>query len=483
MSAIFSILKFLLAASLALLVAVFVVRAVQAMRGPSLELWHTHVPDEPTPGQIDNMDWKAWLTREDATFAEVRTEVVEKLPNELRLAQNRYWSGAPMHPAKLQHDWNRSFELAPAGEAAGVAVLLHGLTDAPYSLRHVGLHYQSRGWAVVAVRLPGHGTVPAGLTKASVEQWEAATRLAVREAMRVAPGKPIHLVGYSNGAALAVSHALDALANPALGQPQRIILVSPMVGLTPFARFTGIAAIPAIFPAFVNAAWLDVIPEYNPFKYNSFPVRAGAEAHRLTRVLAQKMDRARADGSIARMPPVLAFQSVVDSTVSAPAVVAGLFDHLPANGSELVLFDINRSAYVGPLVRPSAQQALERLLPRSPRPYAIRVVTNAAPGSQETVARSFPAGATGATDTPLGVPYRRDFFSLGHVALPFPLSDGLYGANPDPADVQGVALGALATRGENGVLGISPAALARVSSNPFFPWMLEQVDTFLTPAS
>ena len=475
MSAVISILKFALVAALALLAAVFVVRAVQAMRGPSLELWHTHVPDEPSPGQIDGMDWKAWTAREAATFAEVKAEVVDKLPESQRRPQNRYWSGAPMHPASLPRDWNRSFELAPAAAPAGVAVLLHGLTDAPYSLRHVALDYQANGWAVVAVRLPGHGTVPAGLTKASVEQWEAATRLAVREAMRVAPGKPIHLVGYSNGAALAVAHSLDALRDPSLGQAQQIVLISPMVGLTPFARFTGLAGMPAIFPAFVSAAWLDVIPEYNPFKYNSFPVRAGAEAHRLTQVLAEKMERAKADGSIARMPPVLAFQSAVDSTVSAPAVVAGLFDHLPANRSELVLFDVNHAAYVGPLVRPSAKQALEGLLPRSARRYAISVITNAAPGSQETVERHFPAGQTGSTDTPMPVPYRRDFFSLGHIALPFPLSDGLYGANPDPADVQGVSLGALATRGENGVLSISPAALARVSSNPFFPWMLVQI--------
>ena len=482
MSVVLSIVKFLLVAALALLAAIFVVRAIQAMRGPPLELWHTHVPDEPSPGQIDNMDWKAWIARENTIFADVKAEVTDKLPESQHRPQNRYWQGAPMNPANLAHDWNRSFELKPAGEPAGVAVLLHGLTDAPYSLRHVGLHYQSRGWAVVAIRMPGHGTVPAGLTKASVEQWEAATRLAMREAMRVAPGKPIHMVGYSNGGALAVGHALDALGNPALGQPQRIVLVSPMIGLTRFARYTGLAGMPAIFPAFVNAAWLDVIPEYNPFKYNSFPVRAGAEAHRLTQVLGARIEKAKSNGSIARMPPVLAFQSAVDSTVSAPAVVAGLFDHLPANGSELVLFDINRSAYVGPLVRPSAKDALEGLLPRSPRRYGIRVVTNAAPGSDETVARNFPAGATGSTDTPLAIPYRRDFFSLGHVALPFPLSDGLYGANPDPADMQGVALGALASRGENGVLSISPAALSRVSSNPFFPWVLEQIDATLAPA-
>jgi hypothetical protein len=67
------------------------------------------------------------------------------------------------------------------------------------------------------------------------------------------------------------------------------------------------------------------------------------------------------------------------------------------------------------------------------------------------------------------------------VALPFPLSDGLYGADPSPDDPQGVALGALAVRGENGVLTVSPGALTRVSSNPFMPWMLGRVDAALGP--
>jgi alpha-beta hydrolase superfamily lysophospholipase len=473
-------LKYLLIGAALLLAAVFVVRGWQAMRGPPLQPWHLYVPDEPTAGQIDNMDWGQWMRREQAIMAGVRTNVTDKLPKAAQVPQNRYFAGAPMNPANLRQDWNRSLSRPPAAQPKGAIVLLHGLTDAPYSLRHVADLYTARGWHVVAVRLPGHGTVPAGLTKATVEQWQATTRLAVREARRAAPGLPLHIAGYSNGGALAVAHALDATDDPALGTPDRIILVSPMIGLTPFARFTGIAGLPAIFPAFVQAAWLDIIPEYNPFKYNSFPVKAGAEAHRLTTVLADKIEAARAEKRLSRLPPILTFQSAVDSTVSARAVVTALYDQLPANGSELVLFDINRAAYVGPLVRESARLAIDGLLPTSPRTYRLSVITNAAPGSTDTVARTYDAGATGATDTPIGIPYRRDFTSLGHVALPFPLSDGLYGAEPAVDDHQGVALGALAVRGENGVLSVSPAMLARVSSNPFMPWMLGRIDATLS---
>ena len=479
MSIVMSTIKYLLIGALLLLGAVFLVRAVQSMRGPELQPWHRLVPPEPSASELDAMDWAHWLKAEDAAFRFVATEVSAKLPPDQRRPQNRYWADAPLNPANLRRNWNRSFTLDPAGEPVGAVVLLHGLTDAPYSLRHVGDLYQKRGWAVVAIRMPGHGTVPAGLANARAEQWQAATRLAMREAMRRAPGKPLHIAGYSNGAALAMIHALDATENPSLGAPRQVVLLSPMIGLTRFARFAGLAAIPAVFPAFVKAAWLDVMPEYNPFKYNSFPVKAGAESHRVTRILNDRIEAARASGRINTLPPVLTFQSVVDSTVSAPAVVEALYAHLPANGSELILFDINRAAYVGPLIRPSAQTALDRLRPTGQHNYRLSIVGNVTTGDPETVVRSYAPDSTVPVEEPLGIPYRRDFFSLGHVALPFPLSDGLYGAEPSPDDPQGVALGALATRGENGVLGISPAALARVSSNPFMPWVLGRIDQTL----
>ena len=64
----------------------------------------------------------------------------------------------------------------------------------------------------VVIRLPAHGTVPGALTDVEWEDWQAATRLAVREAVRRSgPGKPLHVVGYSQGGALAVKYALDAL--------------------------------------------------------------------------------------------------------------------------------------------------------------------------------------------------------------------------------------------------------------------------------
>ena len=50
--------------------------------------------------------------------------------------------------------------LAPDGEAIGGALLVHGLTDGPYSMRTIGEGLRAGGYHVLALRLPGHGTVP-----------------------------------------------------------------------------------------------------------------------------------------------------------------------------------------------------------------------------------------------------------------------------------------------------------------------------------
>ena len=94
-----------------------------------------------------------------------------------------------------------------------------------------------------------------------------------------------------------------------------------------------------------------MVPEFNPFKYNSFPVNAARQAHRLTVVLQEQMERLARERRLQELAPVLTFQSSVDFTVSARAVIASLYASLPANGSELVLFDLNRNTRFGPLLR------------------------------------------------------------------------------------------------------------------------------------
>ena len=458
------------------LVAFLGLRAWEARRGQPLEVWHTHVPHDVTAEDIAQLDWQGYLAAEQAVLDEVRTEVTQRLPPEERVPVNRYFEGSPIYPGHFKDDWNRTHVLEPDGPPVGAVVLLHGLTDAPYSGRHVGQLYRDHGWLALLPRLPAHGTVPAALTDVHWQDWQAATRLAVKEARRrIGPDKPIHLVGFSNGGALAMQYALDAQEDPSLPRVQRLVLISPMIGITAFARFAGIAGWPAIFPAFARAAWLSVVPEFIPFKYNSFPINGARQSYLLTRALQAQIDRKARGGKLADLPPILTFQSIVDFTVSTRSVITALYEKLPPNGSELVLFDLNRTIKFGPLLSTGADLILNRVLPPPPRDYRLTVLATESPESPAMLERSTAAGATVEQVKALDLAYPVGVFSLSHVALPFPLEDGLYGLRPDPKDDFGIQLGAVAARGERGALIVSLEFLMRMTSNPFFPYMRDRM--------
>jgi len=455
------------------------IRSYRAMQGPPLQPWHTFVPEELRATELDTADWSRYLAQEQAIFDSVRANVTQALEADARVPYNRYFEGSPVFPPRFTQDWNRSYVIEPAGAPKGAVVLLHGLTDSPYSLRHVARRYADRGFVAIGLRVPGHGTVPAGLTDVRWEDWMAATRLAVREARRRAPEPaPLHLVGFSNGGALAVKHALDAIEDPKLPRADRLVLFTPMIGITRFARFAGLAGLPALLPPFANAAWLSNLPEFNPFKYNSFPVNGARQSYRLTDALQAQIQRLARAGKLDTMPPVLTFQSVIDFTVSTPAILSALYAFLPDNGSEIVLFDVNRTVKFGPLLRPSAYVALDRLTPTTPQRYRFTAIVNAGDDSDATVERTLPPGQSEPTVRPLGLSYPAGIFSLSHLSIPIPPNDPLYGTNPDPATrfEFGLNLGALDARGERGALIVDQDFLTRLPSNPFFPYLLARVE-------
>ncbi|MBO9514273.1 MAG: alpha/beta hydrolase [Variovorax sp.] len=464
------------------ILAAIALRTYDIQRGPPLELWHTFVPHELSRDALRKADWATYIAAENKVFEEVRAEVTDKLPPEAQVPSNRYFKDSVIYPGRFAQDWNRSYILEPEGAPRGAVVLLHGLTDSPYSLRHVARLYRERGFVVVAIRMPGHGTVPSGLTDVDWEDWSEATRLAVREARRRVPEPlPLHVVGFSNGGALAMKFALDGLDDKSLSRPARIILIAPMIGITELSRFAGVFGWPAVFPAFAKAAWLGIVPEFNPFKYNSFPVNGARQSSLLTRELRSHIAREESAGNLTKLPPILTFQSLVDFTVSTRAIVTGLYSRLPANGSELVLFDLNRSIKFGPLLRTGSDLRLDRILPTPPRNFRSTIITNTGPDSRRVVERVTEAGATDEHTRTLDLEFPLEVFSLSHLALPFPMNDSLYGMRPDNTDEFGVNLGALAMRGERGALVVSLESLTRLSSNPFFPYMAERIEEVIPP--
>ena len=104
------------------------------------------------------------------------------------------------------------------------------------------------------------------------------------------------------------------------------------------------------------------------------------------------------------------------------------------------------------------------------------MIANADNGVKDTVARTIAPGQTTEEIVPLGIGYPLQIFSLSHVAIPFPMDDALYGLEPNPDEDFGANLGAIAARGERGALIANLDSLFRIASNPFFPYVLAQIE-------
>ena len=141
----------------------------------------------------------------------------------------------------------------------------------------------------------------------------------------------------------------------------------------------------------------------------------------------------------------------------------------------MTLLDLNRAVGLGPLLGRSMETIVGRLLPPAPRAFRTTLVTNADPSTLDAVERATESGATEEAVTLTGLSFPPAAFSLSHVALPFPVTDPLYGSQPGTGERFGINLGALTPRGERGVLIVSLDALVRISSNPFYTYIEHRV--------
>jgi alpha-beta hydrolase superfamily lysophospholipase len=309
-------------------------------------------------------------------------------------------------------------------------------------------------------------------------RWRAltkATRLAARHLEERIEGAPLYLIGYSNGATLALHQALAALEDPSLPTPDRLVLISPSIAVSPLARFAVWQARLGHWLGIEKLAWNSIQPEYDPYKYGSFAINAGDQVYRLTVEIQRQLDRAADRDELDRLPPVLAFQSAVDGTVSARAVLERLYFRLPDAGHELVLFDLDRREELEPFLITDPRDTFLPLLENHRLDFTLDVVTNAPGSSGVELWRKEPGAAL--RELALDLEWPADVYSLSHVALPFPPDDPLYGGRP--AGEVPLRLGTLAQRGERGVFRVGGDALLRLRWNPFFSFLEERTLAFL----
>ena len=339
-----------------------------------LDVWHTVDLDQEYTEDSDVSSFAEYLELEDRLFRQLDELVYNKTGPVGNDLINRYKRGSLSDPERWPRNWNRSFEMTVDDPKASV-LLLHGLSDSPYSLRRLAERLHASGAHTLGLRVPGHGTAPSGLVKVRWQDMAAAVRLAVRHLAGQNADRPIHIVGYSNGAALAVEYTLSTLDDPTLPRVDSLVLLSPEIGITSAAALAIWQARLGSLLGMDKLAWNDILPEYDPYKYGSFAVNAGDLPYRLTVEIQRRIDLLQESGKIDAMPPVLAFSSVVDSTVLAPALVSNLFNRLPTGGHELVLFDINAQAKIEPLLNWSPDEMLDVLESTVNPTFELKLVT------------------------------------------------------------------------------------------------------------
>lgn len=231
---------------------------------------------------------------------------------------------------------NAPFELKPpAGFPAGQnktyqrgVLLTHGLSDSPYFMRHLAELFQQNGFRVMAILLPGHGTQPGDLLDIKWQEWAKAVAYGADRLAEEAD--EIYLAGYSAGGALSVYQSLRDK------RVRGLFLFSPAFKVSPRAAYANLHKLYSwLIP---SGKWVDIKPDRDIYKYESFPKNAAAQMYVLTRELESQLRHYEIH------IPVFAAASDDDATVSVTATI-DFIEHARNPSSRLVLYTTDPKKY------------------------------------------------------------------------------------------------------------------------------------------
>ena len=444
---------------------------------PDLFAWHTvELEQEFTAEKLSEIiSFSDYLSLEDRLFEELQVKIYKKNSDKQQYRLIRYNSGSLADPTVFEKNWNRSFELKQDKPEAAV-LLLPGLSDSPYSLRSLAHTLHEQGYYVLALRMPGHGTIPSGLVDTNWQDMAAAVKLAVRHIDRIMePGSELHLIGYSMGAAQAVNYSLDAVQDKSLPRAKSLVLISPAIGVSSVAALAVWQSRLSAIPGLEKLAWNSIGPEYDPFKYTSFAINAGDLMYQLTLSIGKKLNEMEVQKSTGEFPKVQVFLSIVDATVSVSAVKKHLLDRLENEDNELVLFDINRNDNVIPFLKSDPIESITALMNATELGFSVSLLSNESTDSLQLLETSKSTDNT-IHERKLDLAWPEGVYSLSHIALPFPADDSLYGSRPAG---KGLHIGLVSPRGERGILSVQASDIMRLRYNPFYPYLEKRILDFV----
>ena len=207
---------------------------------------------------------------------------------------------------------------AASGRPSRGVLLLHGLSDMPLAMRDLADAFAARCFVVRAMLLPGHGTRAGDLLDVTHGDWLAATRFGL-ETLK-GDVDEVFVGGFSLGGLLAMHAVLeDATVRGAfVFSPALALARAWLVRQSLWLRHV--------------LDWLDRDAPDDYARYEAMPVNATAETFLLTRELARLLERRRVDA------PVFMALSADDPVIDV-AVNRGYFEHRFSHpGSRLIVY-------------------------------------------------------------------------------------------------------------------------------------------------
>lgn len=205
-----------------------------------------------------------------------------------------------------------AFDGGPIG-----ALLIHGFTGSPASMRPLGEFLGSKGVAVAAPRLPGHGTSYEELATTTWEDWFAEAESALADLSARSPG--VICVALSMGGALSIHLA-----------SRHPDVVRGLVVINPYVRDPRLITAPVarlVMPS-VKGVINDIKrPGQDEIGYERIPTRVLPSLNRLLKTAMAELPGLRL--------PLLVFSSPEDHTVK-PSNARLVFDRAGSQDKEMV---------------------------------------------------------------------------------------------------------------------------------------------------
>lgn len=213
-------------------------------------------------------------------------------------------------------DGNAPFEMKPQPDVFGGQqkhfhrgiLLTHGLSDSPYSMRHLAAFFQENGFRVMAILLPGHGTQPGDLLDVDWQEWAKAVTYGVNRLAEEVD--QVYLAGYSLGGTLSIYHSLRD------SRVRGLFLFSPALQISQWAAWANFHKLYSwLMPA---QKWIGIKPDRDIYKYESLPKNAAAQIYALTHALRIQLQKPQLQGLNI---PIFAAASADDITVKTSATM------------------------------------------------------------------------------------------------------------------------------------------------------------------